>query len=351
MSMPQKKRSGSHGRIPLKKVVGGLIYFPASVIFLLEIATRWWGCAAPHVYDSVYYHDPAHPDIPYLMKPGLDGVRGRGKTLLFTDAQSCRSDRAGEKLPAKQPGEFRIAFYGDSVTYGEGVRENKNTYCRVLEQELSSKDSALRVRVINYAVSGYNVRVMNALYQARAAQSGADLAIMALIGDDMKLARTVGLDKWGQHAMIDPNRPGWENTYLKHLLRQSHFAWLARDTLMIMKHGAQDLRGYDALSLYPDVYPEIPRFITLAREQGQDACIVLLPDVGTYIPLKQKLAADGVPFIDMTGIYQEMTPHEFHTSRWDPHPSAKVHRILGHRLAEAIFPLIRHSPSPQQHHT
>ena len=46
---------------------------------------------------------------------------------------------------------------------------------------------------------------------------------------------------------------------------------------------------------------------------------------------------DGVSFIDLSTLRAEFTPNQFHASRFDPHPSALVHKTIGEKLAEYIL--------------
>jgi len=69
-----------------------------------------------------------------------------GKLFVF-DENGMRRTRP---FPPPEPGKFRIAVLGDSLTYGYGV-ENNQTYCAVLQRILEKNYS---VEVLNLGISG-----------------------------------------------------------------------------------------------------------------------------------------------------------------------------------------------------
>lgn len=65
--------------------------------------------------------------------------------------------RGPEFTTAKLPGRFRILALGDSLTYGEGIKNAEDTYPRILERKLNQGVSIRRFEVINLSRCGNNV--------------------------------------------------------------------------------------------------------------------------------------------------------------------------------------------------
>lgn len=80
---------------------------------------------------------------------------------------------------------------GDSVTFGEGVREASDTFAKILEDSLNRRRTGARVRVFNFAASAYSVRVMEATLRRRMLAVEPNLVLPAIISarDAARVAR------------------------------------------------------------------------------------------------------------------------------------------------------------------
>ena len=109
------------------------------------------GYSEHHLCDPIYTRfDAAPEEIPYVHRPNLSGARGRGLSVVNTDSLGLRSATAGETYGPRARGEYRVAVVGDSVTFGEGVREGGETFAKVLESSLNQRQTGARVRVFNF---------------------------------------------------------------------------------------------------------------------------------------------------------------------------------------------------------
>src|SRR5215212_3929114 len=119
-----------------------VVYLPAATFALLEVGVRVSGYSERHLCDPIYTRFDAAPDeIPYVHRPNLSGARGRGLSVVNTDSLGLRSTSAGETYGARASGEYRVAVVGDSVTFGEGVREGRDTFAKVLEAALNKRQT------------------------------------------------------------------------------------------------------------------------------------------------------------------------------------------------------------------
>ena len=57
---------------------------------------------------------------------------------------------------AKPQGVYRIAVIGDSFTFGSGIKNVSNTYPKVLETKLNSKNYTSTFDVLNFGIPGYD---------------------------------------------------------------------------------------------------------------------------------------------------------------------------------------------------
>ena len=315
------------------------LYISAATLALLEVGVRLSGYSEHHLCDPIYARfDAAPEEIPYVHRPGLSGARGRGLSVVNTDSLGLRSTVAGETYGPRAPEEYRIAVVGDSVTFGEGVRDASDTFAKVLEEALNRRQTNVRVRVFNFGASAYSVRVMEATLRRRVLAVEPNLVLMAIIPADFNLARTPGVDAYGY--LSDDKLSGFlaRDSRARILLRKVHTLYLLRDVIYPLLDRSTKAEDVIAAGGVPDSYTFVKAFAEDAGRGGADCRVVLLPllDSG-FGRVVERLKDDGVPFVDLSKLGGEFTPEQFRASRFDRHPSAAVHRRIGEALADHIL--------------
>ena len=316
-----------------------VVYLSAATFALLEVGVRVSGYSERHLCDPIYARFDAAPgEIPYVHRPNLSGARGRGLSVVNTDSLGLRSASAGETCGPRGPGEYRVAVVGDSVTFGEGVREGSDTFAKVLEAALGGGHAGVRVRVFNFGASAYSVRVMEATLRRRMLAVEPNLVLLAVIPADFNLARTPGVDSHGY--LSDDKLSGFlsRDSRARIVLRRLHSLYLLRDVIYPVLDRETKAENVLAAGGVPDSYSYVKAFAEGARRGGVDCRVVLLPSLNSnFGPVVQRLKGDGVPFVDLSYLSSEFTPEEFRASRFDRHPSARVHRRIGEALAGHIL--------------
>ncbi len=323
----------------------GLAFAVGLCALTLEIAVRLSGYANQWIYDPIYVPFPQADDLPYIHKPGLEGAFARDRVRINTDSLGNRSLIAGQTYGIKQPGQYRIAVFGDSCTFGHGLRDTANTFpCRL--ESLLTEGEPLPVQVINFAASAYSVREMTASLRERALPLAPDLALMAIIPDDLNLDRTPDLDRWGFHH--NRERSGWidKDSRFKRILRGVHSVYFIRDHIPLLRPRSQ------APPPSPPPPPQesmdyIRSFLRIAATNYIPARIVLLPtqtDKPGARLIRERLEAESLPYIDLSDIADDLTRGEFQVNRYNTHPSAKLHALIAEALAEFVRNEHRWSP-------
>lgn len=121
-------------------------------------------------FASVY--DPSGDDRGYL-KPD-------GKISYRINEQGYRG---GSLSVAKTDGLYRVVCLGDSITFGEGVRE-EDTYPVRLETLLGASMPGRTVQVVNAGVQGYGTREEAALFFARCEKLKPDVVTLGFFLND-----------------------------------------------------------------------------------------------------------------------------------------------------------------------
>lgn len=325
------------------RIVLFVSYLLIVIVVILEVGVRVWGYSRPYIYDPIYMLYPASEEIPYVHKPNLRDARGRGLSIVHTDALGLRTTTPGRTYGPKQPAEYRIAVAGNSVTFGQGVRDAEDTFCEVLGRTLNDAQSDVRITVFNYGASAYSVREMEATLRHRMLEVEPDLVVMAIITNDFFPSRSVDVDRWGYH--VNRRLSGWipKDSRLKRWLRGVHLTYVVRDLrYQWIKKRRGDTDGVHRYNLsaerVPDGYRYVSRFGEQAVENGVDYLIVLLPcHSGSYGSVPRQLTEDGMARADLSFIRGEFTAREFAASKFDRHPSAAVHRRIGEELAGVIL--------------
>jgi hypothetical protein len=316
-----------------------VVYLSAATFALLEVGVRVSGYSEHHLCDPIYARfDAAPEEIPYVHRPNLRGARGRGLSFVNTDSLVLRSVESGETYGPRGADEYRIAVVGDSVTFGEGVRDASDTYAKVLEAALNNGRNEARVRVFNFGASAYSVRVMEATLRRRMLAVEPNLVLLAIIPADFNLDRTPGVDAYGY--LSDDKLSGFlpRDTRARLLLRKLHSLYLLRDVIYPLLDRGTKAEDVIAAGGVPDSYTYVKAFAEDAKRSGVDCRVVLLPSLNAnFGRVVERMKTDGVPFVDLSPLTAEFTPEEFRASRFDRHPSALVHRRIGEALAEQII--------------
>jgi hypothetical protein len=316
-----------------------LAYLAVVTLVSLELLVRVSGYAEPQIYDPIYTSFAGSTDIPYVPKPNLQNARGFGFSVISTDSLGLRSPIPGRRYGAKGSAEFRIAFVGDSGTFGDGVRRTEDTFVYVVEKTLNRKQTAYTVRTFNYGGSGYNVKVMAATLRHRAFEIDPDLVVMVLIVDDLYLGRTPTVDRDGYltEERLDwlvPAQPG-----LRARLRRVHLLYPVGRAMSRFDPRRTAALGPLREGRIPETYRYVREFRDIADGHGVPHLIVLRPAGGrpSTGPLLAQARADGLTMLDLSYIRNEFSDKAYRASRFDPHPSAAVHHRIGEELAEHIL--------------
>ena len=163
------------------------IAIAAAQFVFFEVSLRTWGHSeASPSFQALFTPDPA---IGYRLRPG---ARTRFTTVEFEadiaiNAQGVRGER---DIGPKPAGERRIVVLGDSLVLSVQVNE-RQTFCRLLEDRLNSRGGGVRYRVINAGVQGYGPVEELLFFREIARRFEPDLVITTIfVGNDAEEAVT-----------------------------------------------------------------------------------------------------------------------------------------------------------------
>lgn len=322
--------------------IGKFLFFVLIILICLEVLVRVWGYSKMYLYDPIYMPYAKSKEIPYVLKPNLADVRAHGNIRINTDELGLRSLTQGEKYPPKGPNEYRIAFVGDSVTFGVGVA-TADIYPQVVQATLNRLQHRYRVRVFNFAVSSYSVKEMTATLKYRVPEITPDLVVMGIIINDFDIARTPGVDEWGYNTFRGPSEIINKYPTIKLLLRNLHLSYVIRDVLARWKqrHVEVDLMQGKMPDWIAKSYSYVVDFKNLATARGYQHLVVTIPTLGgdgsQFREIIDNFKRDKIAYFDVSPLSMAFTEKQFRASRYDFHPSASVHLQISEKLSRFIM--------------
>jgi lysophospholipase L1-like esterase len=327
----------------LGKTLLYLLYLSLIILVCLEGLVRLWGYSEMYRYDPIYMPFAKSKDIPFVIKPNLANARAHGNIRINSDELGLRSLTPGAKLAAKGPQEYRLAFLGDSVTFGVGVA-TADTYPEVVQATLNRLQHRCRVKVFNFAVSSYSVKEMTATLKYRVPEVSPDLVILGIIINDFDTSRTPGVDALGYNthggASVLVNR----FPRVKAFLRNLHLSYLIRDILskiLQQKRVEVELMQGKMPAWITESYSYITDFQKIANDYGYQYLVVTLPTLGSdgrqFRDIIRRFQRNKIDYFDLSTIAPTFSAREFQASRYDSHPSALVHRRIGESLSAYIM--------------
>jgi hypothetical protein len=214
---------------------------PLTVLALLEMALRFT------------YHPPispgsviTHPLRRYTLRPGHTGT-----TLDATFHVNSLGLRGEERRIDRDAAAFRVAVFGDSIAFGEGV-ETSRTFPALLEAGLAERLTGRRVQVFNFSVPSYNTAMEYRYLQEAFDRFAPHLVVVQYTAENDAI-------DGGEPSSINRLLPV---RLLKDAARASYsYEWLSRKWQTI-KHGRKVPDGDQGLallrsadSIYTDQYP------------------------------------------------------------------------------------------------
>jgi lysophospholipase L1-like esterase len=241
-------------------------------------------------------------------------------------------------LPPKTPGSFRIAAFGDSLTYGEGVAAEE-AWPAVLERELQRE---CRVEVLNLGVPGAQSEDVRRLAERLLPALDADLVLYGVCLNDFlpsghgqyrnNRAWAVHLP-YGYHLEYGTRLGGltaaaYDRLLMRVGVRTDFATDILRDFRNYQRRFADDTAGLNRFVTASGLPPVTALVLNQApRATGQARQIGLLAE--------QHLRAAGMTVV-AADYLRVHSGRDFSVSRWEGHPNAEAHRIFAGEFLAAV---------------
>jgi len=263
-------------------------------------------------------------------------------------------------IETKPPGRVRLLFLGDSLTFGEGVRD-ADVYPQVTTEILNRWvldgrfSSGTSFEAINMGVSGYNTRQSLYALEHWGTQFSPDIVILGYALNDTEgpLWRdnpTGGRPRrdnvrdvqMGTADALDPPSSG---LFRFRTVRVMWQAWHARSRTQATIAYYRSL--YEPRNPYLEVnMAALDGIVAFCRERGIPCvvlCFPVLHQLDDTYPLadiheavRQRVKSGGADFIDMLDELKGRRARELWVHPSDPHPNEEVHAAAAEALTHLI---------------
>lgn len=250
----------------------------------------------------------------------------------------------------KSQGVRRIAFLGDSFTYGWGI-ENPNDRFGDLIQARFDAIKPGSVDVMNVAKPGWGTSDQINPLMSMIEGYGVDEVVLCHVPNDIEKLLPISED----FNPIRPPSPGFFNLdsspLMDHLYRR---VYLPRVPTV---RGYHDwlADGYADPAVWNLQTENFQRMVELCRERGVTFRVALLPFLRTqgskfdqhaiHEKLQNEFQANQIVVVDLQDVSREHAAAELVVNTVDPHPNELAHQFFAERIWKAFWePPTKHGP-------
>ncbi|MBF0253897.1 MAG: SGNH/GDSL hydrolase family protein [Candidatus Omnitrophica bacterium] len=318
----------------------GLVLFGCIVAF----AAGEWIAAHSGVVDTPPGLFVEHPTRSFANRPGFKGRDRRGNPIRI-NSMGLRNPEISLDKPA---GVMRVLVLGDSVAFGDGVREEEAFPARL--EGLLNAGGTSRWQVINGGVRGYNTVMEKRLFEEVGLRYQPDWVVLAYVLNDAEpLERQGGMIDPRHRTLLAIKNFAKEHFYLYSLLRKVVELWRWQQGPMgaMETYEAQFAPDHPGWRASEEAVEDIR---DLAAQANARFLFAVLPVLGKAAPETQ--AADeairrrvvalgkrlGVRTLDFQPLFGGTPGRDAQIEERDTfHPNPTGHRMIAEALEKEIM--------------
>jgi lysophospholipase L1-like esterase len=322
-----------------------------------EIGIRIWD-----QFDPIFR--PAHleDDFPYA-RNAYSPYRAGG--IGFTHGQAVRINAwgfRGAEWPATKPANaFRILVVGDSMTFGQGIGEDK-LYTTLVEKGLRAKFPGMTIEVLNVGVMGYSAVDEMKLLESIGPLLHPDLVLVGFTGNDVREGDQVPERERNRWAFPIP-----EGVKTVLISNSKLVSWLTiKYDQLVMNAGLRPNVFTSLEAAYDPSSDEWKVFVAAYRRmlEWTQAQRIPPPLVGLFLTtpypdprmndfidmtpairvqdrftrqVEGALNGMGIPTVDYVPLFQRHNQQNMMVSKWEGHPNAQAHQLYAEGFLDAIM--------------
>jgi lysophospholipase L1-like esterase len=242
----------------------------------------------------------------------------------------------------KPPGVRRIAFVGDSFTYGWGIERVEDTFPGRI-QGMFSRQSPGAVQVMNVAKPGWDSGAQIQPVKDMIDVYGVDEIVLCYVLNDIEklLPRTADFDP------IRPPEPTLFNPYSSCLLEHLYYrVWVPRVGTVSGYHDWL-AEGFADEEMWRRHQQQLYAMIRHCQERNVTFRAVLLPFIHTgggkyqadalHAMLRHFFETNQVDVVDLLPVVVARDPAELVVNNYDAHPNELAHQLFAEAIRQGFY--------------
>jgi len=243
---------------------------------------------------------------------------------------------------AKPLGVKRVAFVGDSFTYGWGINRPEDRFSNLIQTRFEAVDPG-SVEVMNVAWRGWDARAQVAGIERMIREYGADEVVLCYVPNDIEGVLPTRPD-------FDPKKPPqstWLRTDCSFLLDYLYYRVYAPRVAQVAGYCDWLAEGFLNESTWKEHQADLGRIIALCREHQVPLRVALLPFLqttgtkfqagGIHAMLTEFFRRNEVPVVDLRPCIQGYMPKDLAVNAHDYHPNELANRLFADCIWKAFF--------------
>ena len=246
--------------------------------------------------------------------------------------------RDGPHAESKPDHVRRIAFVGDSFTFGWGIDRPQDRFTDLIRARFDERDPAA-VEVFNAAKDGWETGDEMEEIGRLIDRYAVDEIVLCYCLNDIHdvLPAEMGF------LLLYPRDGHLLNTDGSYLLNHLYHRWVAHRSAEVLSYFDRLAAGYDDHASWGLQKIRFDWIINRCRRSGVILRVAILPFAGAEVtgPATAKVAAHfraaGAEVLDLAGSVSGQPPGTLVVNRYDHHPNERAHRIYADAIWEAYY--------------
>jgi len=247
-----------------------------------------------------------------------------------------------EWTEGKPDGVRRVAFVGDSFTYGWGIRNEDDLFVSIIRRRLAARSPG-RVEVMNVAWAAWDTQNEINAIRDMAVHYDIDEVVLCHLPNDIETLLSVSEDR-------NPTKPPTStflNVQRSFLLDYLFHRMIAPRRAVAVSYFDWLWDGYRDPATWSTQRARYDRMIAMCAEHGVSLRIALLPFIRSwgdrYDPealheqLASFFASKRVPVVDLLPVINRIDPKELVVNAHDPHPNERANALFAEGIRKAFF--------------
>lgn len=250
----------------------------------------------------------------------------------------CRDVEWSEQKPQ---GVYRIAFMGDSFTYGWGIKDASARFTDILQRRFDKRGSE-RVEVMNVAWWAWDTREELRAAQYMIEDYDVDEIVLCYLPNDID--QLLPTDEYDART---PPRSTYVNTDASFLLDYLYYNIVARQTTGVQSACDWLWDGYTDPEVWGRQQQVLTNLIDLCRDNKVKIRVALLPLIKSWgerfdpvklqAQLQEFFVGFDVPVVDLLPAIADYDPDTLIVNHHDPHPNERAHALLAAGIWRAFY--------------